>query len=105
MSTYAELRAKAEEMMRQAEDARRAELAQVVQGLKQQIKEYSIRVEDLFPDARIATTRPSRTKKTAKFQGPNGELWSGGPGRKPAWVHAVIKSGGDINKYRTNSPA
>jgi DNA-binding protein H-NS len=100
MSTYAELRAKAEEMMRQAEDARKAELAQVVQGIKQQIKEYSIRIEDLFPDARVAAPRSSRTKKVAKFQGPNGEQWTGGPGRKPAWVHAVIESGQDINKYR-----
>lgn len=100
MSTYAELRAKADEMMRQAEEARRAELAGVIQALKEQIKGYGIRVEDLFPDARISATRTSRAKKAAKFQGPNGELWAGGAGRKPTWVREIIGKGEDINKYR-----
>jgi len=100
MSTYAELKAKADEMMRQAEEARRAELAGVVQALKEQIKEYGIRIEDLFPDVRIGATRTLRTKKTPKFQGPNGEHWAGGPGRKPTWVREIMEKGEDINKYR-----
>lgn len=100
MSTYVELKAKADELMRQAEEARRSELAGVVHGIKEQIKEYGIRIDDLFPDVRIAAARTSRTKKVAKYQGPNGEQWAGGPGRKPMWIRDVIEKGEDINKYR-----
>jgi DNA-binding protein H-NS len=35
-----------------------------------------------------------------KFRGPQGELWAGGPGRKPEWVRAILAAGQDIEKYR-----
>ena len=46
--------------------------------------------------------KPAKSKSTAvaKFRGPQGELWAGGPGRKPEWVRAVLASGKSIEDFR-----
>lgn len=100
MSTYAELKAQADELLRRAEEARRAELAEVIQKLKQQIKEHGIQAEDLFPDVRRSGARSAKSKKPPMYRGPNGELWAGGSGRKPEWVRAVLSQGGNIEDYK-----
>ena len=45
--------------------------------------------------------KAAKTKSSApaKYRGPNGELWAGGPGRKPEWVRAVLASGKDISEF------
>ncbi|MFM2262762.1 MAG: hypothetical protein RI959_1438, partial [Pseudomonadota bacterium] len=42
----------------------------------------------------------AKVKAPAKFKGPNGELWSGGPGRKPEWVRALLAEGKSIEDFR-----
>lgn len=52
--------------------------------------QYGITVADL----------EGKSKAEPKYRGPNGELWSGGPGRKPQWVREVVQAGKSIEEYR-----
>ena len=97
MATYAELKAQAEALLLQAEQVRKQELNNVILGIKATMKEHGITLEDLGAAARKAG---ARAKAPAKFKGPNGETWSGGPGRKPEWVRALQAEGKNIENYR-----
>lgn len=99
MSTYAELMAQAEELRRQAEQARRQELAGVIAEIRAKMAQYGITVEDLTSGRKGRKGSP-KAKGEPKYRGPNGELWSGGPGRKPEWVRQVLAQGGNIEQYR-----
>ena len=62
-------------------------------------------IAELFDDLGGAAStgkKAAKTKSAAapKFKGPNGELWAGGPGRKPEWVRAVLASGKSIEDFR-----
>lgn len=99
-ATYVELKAKGEELLRQAEEARKAECAELIERIRQQIKDYALRPEDLFPSLKRALPRANNGSKTpAKYKGPNGQTWGGGPGRKPDWVNKIIAAGEDLEKY------
>ena len=85
-------------------DAKRAEL-------KKQIADYGFTAADLFEQ-----TKPKRKPRTAnkakddaaakptaeaKYRNPTtGETWSGGRGRKPAWVVEATAKGIDIETFR-----
>lgn len=101
MATYSELMAQAQSLMAQAEQARKAELASVIADIKARMKQYGITVADLGGAAAAGGSR--RTGKAAaapKYRGPNGELWAGGPGRKPQWVRDVLAAGKSLDAYR-----
>ena len=101
MATYSELMAQAQTLMAQAEQARKDELASVIADIKARMKQYGITVADLGGSA-ASGKKAGKTKSAAapKFRGPNGELWAGGPGRKPEWVRAVLASGKSLDAYR-----
>jgi DNA-binding protein H-NS len=89
----------AQALMAQAEQVRKQERASVIADIRAQMAEYGLTVEDLEkgPSARKAAV--GKSKAPAKYQGPNGELWSGGPGRKPEWVKAVLAAGQGLDQY------
>jgi len=97
MPTYQELKAQAEALLQQAEEMRKQELRGVIAEIKAKMADYGITVEEL---AGTASRGRGRGKGIPKYRGPNGETWSGGPGRKPAWVREIIAAGGDIERYR-----
>lgn len=99
MASYSELMAQAQSLMAQAEQARKGELSDVVAGIKNQMKQYGITLADLGGSTG-AKKGKSKSSAPAKFRGPNGELWAGGPGRKPEWVRAVLASGKSVDDYR-----
>lgn len=99
MATYSELINQAQALMAQAEQVRKQELANVIADIKAKMKEYGITVEDLGGTAG-RKAGATKAKSAAKFRGPNGELWSGGPGRKPEWVKSVLASGKSIEDFR-----
>lgn len=101
MANYAELMAQAQALMAQAEQARREELSNVVADIKAKMKQYGITVADLG-GAGAPSKRAGKSKSSAeqKYKGPNGELWAGGPGRKPEWVRAVLAAGQSIEDFR-----
>lgn len=99
MATYSELVSQAQALMAQAEQVRKQERNSVIADIKAKMAEYGLTVEDLerAPSARKAGA--AKSKAPAKYQGPNGELWSGGPGRKPEWVKAVLAAGQSLDQY------
>lgn len=101
MATYSELMAQAQSLMAQAEQARKDELASVIADIKARMKQYGITVADLGGSA-AGAKKAGKSKSAAapKYRGPNGELWAGGPGRKPEWVRAVLASGKSLDAYR-----
>jgi DNA-binding protein H-NS len=99
MASYTELMAQAQSLMAQAEQARKSEMTEVLAGIKSQMKQYGITAADLG-GAPGAKSSKSKSSAPAKFRGPNGELWAGGPGRKPEWVRAVLTSGKSIEEFR-----
>ena len=77
--------------MAQAEQARKNESPSVIADIKAKMKQFGITVADLGGAALAAPRKVGKSKSAApaKYRGPNGELWAGGPGRKPEWVRAV----------------
>ena len=100
MATYQELKAEGEALLAQAEQVRKQEMATVIQGIKATMKEYGLTVADLGGMG-SAVKKPGKSKSDApaKYRGPNGELWAGGLGRKPAWVNAVLVEGKNMDDF------
>jgi DNA-binding protein H-NS len=101
MAKYSELMAQAKALMAQAEQARKEELAAVIADIKDKMKQYSITVADLGAASSGAAKRNGKSKSAApaKYRGPNGELWSGGPGRKPKWVLEALAAGKSLDEF------
>jgi len=100
VASYSDLINQAQALMAQAEQVRKQELASVIADIKAKMKEYGLTVEDLGGGAGRKAAGASKSKSPAKYRGPNGELWSGGPGRKPEWVKAVVAQGKSIEDFR-----
>ncbi len=102
MASYTELMAQAQALMNQAEQARKNELSGAIADIKAKMKQYGITVADLGRASGGGKKKAaqSKPKAAAKYRGPKGELWAGGPGRKPEWVRAVLASGKSIESYR-----
>jgi len=101
MPTYNELISQAQALMQQAEQVRKQEQANVISSLRATMKEHGITIEDLAgTSVRKSGGVKSRSKAPAKYRGPNGELWSGGPGRKPEWVKAALAAGQNLDSFR-----
>lgn len=100
MSTYVELKAKAEAMMAEAELVRKQEIANVIQDIKTKMKEYGVTIADLGGVAPVQR-KVAKTKSNApaKYRGPNGELWAGGLGRKPEWVRSLLAEGKNLEEF------
>lgn len=101
MTTYAELKAQDDALNAQAEIARKQEIAEVVQRIKADMNEYGIARLDIGGNVITIKRKAAKTKSTApaKYKGPNGELWSGGLGRRPEWVRNVLAAGGTLDAY------
>lgn len=102
MATYSELMEQAQSLMAQAEQARKDELSGAIADIKSKMKQYGITVADLGGNASAGGRKAPKSKSGAvpKFRGPNGELWAGGPGRKPQWVRDVLASGKSLDSYK-----
>jgi DNA-binding protein H-NS len=100
MSKYQELMNQAQQLMAQAEEARKAELQGVIQQIKATMAEHGITLADL--GGKPGRRGGAGAKKTAevRYRGPNGEGWSGGRGRRPDWVLQLQAQGKDIEQYR-----
>lgn len=95
MTTYYELKSQADALMAKAEQIRKEERAWAISEIRAKMAELGLTVEDLGSSRKPAA---SRSKLPAKYKGPNGELWAGGPGRKPEWAKAAIAAG-ELEKY------
>jgi len=90
MATYQELKAQAEALLKQAEAARRAEMASVVAEIQARMKEFGITLDDLKGSAKKGKARAA---VAAKYRNPaTGESWSG-RGRTPKWLAEELAKG------------
>lgn len=96
MSNYNELKTQAEALMDQAEQLRSEARTGVIAEISTMMLEHGISINDLATSSRKPAA--SKAKSPAKYRGPNGELWSGGPGRKPGWAKIAIEAG-ELDKY------
>ncbi len=101
MATYSELMAQAQSLMAQAEQARKDELSNVINDIKAKMKQYGITAADLGgASAGVRKAAKSKSGAAPKYRGPNGELWAGGPGRKPQWVRDALAAGKNLDAYK-----
>jgi DNA-binding protein H-NS len=100
MAGYSELMAQAQALMAQAEQARKNELASVIADIKAKMKQFGITTADLGGSVSGGKKGKSKSSAPPKYKGPNGELWAGGPGRKPEWVRTVLAAGKNIEDFR-----
>ncbi len=85
MATYLELKAQAEALALQAEEARLAELDTIITTMREQIAEYDITAEQLF-GRRRAVAPSTRAPIAPKYRDPKtGATWSG-RGKAPQWI-------------------
>ncbi|WP_372657398.1 H-NS family nucleoid-associated regulatory protein [Hydrogenophaga sp.] len=99
MATYSELMAQAQTLMAQAEQARKEELSSVIADIKAKMKQFGITTADLGGASGGKKAAKSKSSAAPKYRGPNGELWAGGPGRKPEWVRAVLAQGKSMDEF------
>ena len=91
MASYKDLKARAEELLRQAEEARKSEIAAVVAEIKAKMAEFSLTVADLRNGGRKGSRKPSSV--APKYRDPGtGETWSG-RGKEPRWLAVHLKKG------------
>jgi len=83
MATYQELKAQADELIRQANEIRKVENKEMIIRIREMIREHGITADQLgFAPA----GKGSRTKVPAKYRDPmTGKTWSG-RGRTPLWL-------------------
>ncbi|WP_175907619.1 H-NS histone family protein [Burkholderia seminalis] len=85
MATYLGLKAQAEALAQQAEEARLAELDSVIATIREQIAEYGITPDQLFGRRRAAAPS-ARAPIAPKYRDPKtGATWSG-RGKAPHWI-------------------
>ncbi len=107
MSSLEELKAQIAELERQAAEVRSREKVGVIEQIKEQIALYELTPSDLgfnvssLPLRELKfQSRAGKAKPNPKYRDEHGNEWSGGRGRKPQWVVALLEAGGDIEQYR-----
>lgn len=91
MPTYKELVQQIEKLQKQAEDARKKELNEVITDLKAKIKQYGLTASDLGLGRGKASAGKSNVKP--KYRDPKtGATWSG-RGRAPKWLAEAEAAG------------
>ncbi len=82
---HPQLKAQAEALAQQAEEARLAELDAIISSIREQIAEYEITPEQLFGRRRAVASSP-RAPIAPKYRDPKtGAMWSG-RGKAPHWI-------------------
>ncbi len=83
------------------EDAKNA----VLDRARAELAAMGLSFEDVLPGASPVPVTPERRRRSdagapvpAKYQGPNGETWSG-RGRIPKWLHALEARGRSRNEF------
>lgn len=109
MASYKELKSQAEDLMRQAEAARKAETGAAIAEIKAKMAAYGITLADLGGKTRATKGRKSKAAKPAKGakakvskprkpvvakyrNAATGDAWSG-RGRVPKWLAAELAKG------------
>lgn len=96
MSSYKELQEQIKNLTRQAEEARRREVAEGVTEIKKIMSERGITLEDLGCKQ---SRRAAAADKTARYRDPaTGATWTGN-GRKPQWIKNALSEGKSLESF------
>jgi DNA-binding protein H-NS len=99
MSRFKELQKQIAALQKEAEEARKQEIASVVAEIKAKMAEYGITVEDLSSAVR-GKGRRRAASGVAKYRNPaTGEQWTG-KGRKPGWLVQALAQGRSIDEFK-----
>jgi DNA-binding protein H-NS len=86
MSTYKDLQSQIEKLQKEAEHARKNELANAIADIHAKMKEFSISVEDLGLGGKKKAGKTVRKPVAPKYRNNDtGETWSG-RGKPPKWM-------------------
>lgn len=97
MPSYQEILSQIEELKRQAQEARKQEMAGAIGEIKRLMAEFGITLEDIGGKTGKAK---SRSGATAKYRDPaSGKTWSG-RGRRPGWVVELENQGKTLESCR-----
>jgi DNA-binding protein H-NS len=102
MTSYMALKEQAQKLLQEAELVRKQELKTVIDQIKHTMAQYGLTGADLgFRDTvgRRSKNKGKSQTQEAKYKGPNGEIWSGGRGRKPDWVKNILAQGRNLNEF------
>jgi DNA-binding protein H-NS len=124
MVSYKELKSQAEDLMRQAEAARKAETGAAIAEIKAKMVMYGITLEDLGGKAKAGRGRKPKLAKAAKpakpvkdkaklaktrkpvavkYRNPEtGETWTG-RGKAPKWLAAMEAAGRKREEFAVGS--
>ncbi len=93
MATYKELLKQQEALALQIEEARKAEISDAVQKVRELVSEYGLTADDIFSAGRRGKSRAGG-KVAPKYRDPaTGQTWTG-RGKAPKWIE-----GQDRTKY------
>jgi DNA-binding protein H-NS len=102
MATYRDIIKQIDQLTKEAEKARQAEVASVVADIRAKMAEYGITLNDIAGKAG-GTGRKGRkrapfagTKAPPKYRGSNGQVWSG-RGRRPGWLQEELAKGRSLD--------
>ncbi len=114
MPSYSELVTQIASLKKKADKARRSELSSVIKSIKQQIRDYGIRYEDIRsafsgagstekPSSKrarsgVKVSPKSRQKLAPKYMDGNGNTWTG-RGKKPVWLSNAIAQGATVESF------
>ncbi len=109
MATYRDLVRQIDQLTKEAEKARQAEVASVVADIRAKMAEYGITLNDITGKSggpghkgrkgRKRGGSAGGSKAAPKYRGSNGESWSG-RGRRPGWVQEALAKGKTLDDLR-----
>jgi len=67
-------------------------------AIEQQLQRSGLSLGDLFPELVPGRKRTQGEPVPPKFQGPNGELWTG-RGHEPRWLQALVAEGRNKEEF------
>lgn len=96
MSSYKEIQGQIEILQRQAEDARKREVADGVAQIKKIMADVGITLSDLGCKQ---SRRAAGGENVARYRNPdNGSTWTG-RGRKPDWINKALAEGRSLESF------
>ncbi len=92
MVSYKDLLKQQEALAIQVEEARKREIADVVEKVRAMVGEYGLSVQDVFPAGRRSGVRRPTGKVAPKYRDPvTGQTWTG-RGKAPKWIDGKDRS-------------
>lgn len=103
MKSYLAMKAEAAAILAEAEKVRQAEVAGVIQKIRQMAAEFGLGAEEIFGGGRKNYAKSSKNKSPSEavYAHPDGRTWSG-RGRRPDWINAAMATPEGTDVYKIN---